>query len=341
MDKIISFFTSTRLMAVLFIVFALAMGIGTFIEDAYNTETARIYIYNAKWFEAIMLLFVVNFIGNIKRYQLHKKEKWATLLLHLSFILIIIGAFITRYISHEGMMFITEGETESHFYSDKNYLTVLVDGDYKGEMRRRTFEKPLLLSPVANNNFSLSEKFNDTKFEVSFKDFKLGAKETVKEDKNGDLYIKLVESGEGTRHEHYLKAGEVQNIHNVLFAFNKPTDGAINIAMNNGIYTIKTPFEGDFMRMADQFKGRVTKDTVQALMFRSLYNMSGTQFVFPEPAIKGKIDYVSNNDYKTKEDAALTVTVKSGDLVKDVTLIGGQGKTEYRNHLNWEIWNIL
>ncbi|RZJ55936.1 MAG: cytochrome C biogenesis protein, partial [Flavobacterium sp.] len=137
----------------------------------------------------------------------------------------------------------------------------------------------------------------------------------------------LVESGEGTRHEHYLKAGEVQNIHNVLFAFNKPTDGAINIAMNNGIYTIKTPFEGDFMRMADQFKGRVTKDTVQALMFRSLYNMSGTQFVFPEPAIKGKIDYVSNNDYKTKEDAALTVTVKSGDLVKDVTLIGGQGKT--------------
>ncbi|RZJ65896.1 MAG: cytochrome C biogenesis protein, partial [Flavobacterium sp.] len=137
----------------------------------------------------------------------------------------------------------------------------------------------------------------------------------------------LVESGEGTRHEHYLKAGEVQNIHNVLFAFNKPTDGAINIGMNNGIYTIKTPFEGDFMRMADQFKGRVTKDTVQALMFRSLYNMSGTQFVFPEPAIKGKIDYVSNNDYKTKEDAALTVTVKSGDLVKDVTLIGGQGKT--------------
>jgi hypothetical protein len=89
MDKIISFFSSTRLMAVLFIVFAVAMGIGTFIEDAYNTETARVYIYNAKWFEAIMLLFVVNFFGNFKRYQLHKKEKWATLLLHVSFILII------------------------------------------------------------------------------------------------------------------------------------------------------------------------------------------------------------------------------------------------------------
>ena len=111
-------------MAVLFIVFAVAMAIGTFIEDAYNTDTARIYIYNAKWFEAIMLLFVVNFFGNMKRYQLHKKEKWATLLLHVSFILIIIGAGITRYISFEGMMPIREGASESRFYSDKAYLSV-------------------------------------------------------------------------------------------------------------------------------------------------------------------------------------------------------------------------
>jgi hypothetical protein len=29
--------------------------------------------------------------------------------------------------------------------------------------------------------------------------------------------------------EHFLKEGEVQNIHNVLFSLNKPTDGAINI----------------------------------------------------------------------------------------------------------------
>jgi hypothetical protein len=62
------------------------MGAGTFIESKYNTDTARIMIYNAWWFEAIMVCFVINFIGNIKRYQLLKKEKWATLL-HLSWIL--------------------------------------------------------------------------------------------------------------------------------------------------------------------------------------------------------------------------------------------------------------
>jgi cytochrome c-type biogenesis protein CcsB len=326
MDKIISFFSSTRLMAVLFVVFALAMGIGTFIEDAYNTDTARIYIYNAWWFELIMLLFVINFIGNINRYRLLQWKKWATLLLHLSFILIIIGAFITRYISYEGMMPIREGATENHFYSDKTYLTVFVDGEYQGEMRRRTFEDDILLSPVANNDFTLKGDFNEIPFKVEYKDFKIGAKETVIEDKNGIYYLKFVESSGGTRHEHFLKEGEVQNIHNVLFAFNKPTPGAINIIKTGDSYTIESPFEGNFMRMADQFQGTVVKDSVQPLMLRSLYNMGGAQFVFPEPAVKGRVDYTASKDMKTKEDCALTVTVKSERQEKEVTLLGNKGK---------------
>ena len=97
--KIYSILFSTRLMAILFLGFAVAMAAGTLIESKYNTDTARIWVYNAWWFEGIMLFFVINFIGNIKRYQLYKKEKWATLLLHLSWIFIISGAFITRYIS--------------------------------------------------------------------------------------------------------------------------------------------------------------------------------------------------------------------------------------------------
>jgi hypothetical protein len=38
--------------------------------------------------------------------------------------------------------------------------------------------------------------------------------------------MKLVEAGDDGRDEHFLKEGEVQNIHNVLFSLNKPTDGA-------------------------------------------------------------------------------------------------------------------
>ena len=75
--KIFSFLFSTRLMAFLFISYAVAMAAGTFIESKYNTDTSKILIYNAWWFEAIHVFFLINFIGNIKRYQLLKKEKWA------------------------------------------------------------------------------------------------------------------------------------------------------------------------------------------------------------------------------------------------------------------------
>jgi len=325
--KIFSFLFSTRLMAVLFLTFAIAMGVGTFIESKYNTDTARILIYNTKWFEAIMVIFMLNFLGNIKKYQLHKKEKWATLLLHLAFIFILLGAFITRYISYEGMMPIREGSAENQIYSDKTFLTIFVDGEYKGQMKRRVFEESLLLSPVTNNDFNVSGKFDETPFEVTYSKYIMGAKEVVKPDANGTLYLKLVEAGAGGREEHYLKEGEVQNIHNVLFALNKPTDGAININTKGEKYTIQTPFEGEFMRMADQLKGKVTKDNEQPLMMRSLYSIGDIRIVFPDPAMKGKVAYESNNDFKAKTHSdALVVKVKAEGQEKEVMLFGSKGQ---------------
>jgi len=325
--KIYSFLFSTRLMALLFISYAVAMATGTFIESKYNTDTAKILIYNAWWFEAIHVFFLINFIGNIKRYQLWKKEKWATLILHLSFIFILLGAFVTRYISYEGMMPIREGASENQIYSDKTFLTVFVDGEYKGEMKRRIFEKQLLLAPTTNNNFSMSENFADTNFEVEYQNFIMGAKEYIKADPKGITYLKIVEAGDGGRHEHFLKDGEVQNIHNVLFSLNKYTDGAININTSGTEYTIQTPFEGNFMRMADKLQGKITKDNVQPLMMRSLYSIGEMRFVFPDAAIKGIVDFKSDNDYKAKtHEDAVTVKLTAEGQEKIVTLLGSKGK---------------
>jgi len=329
--KYFSFLFSTRLMAILFLGFALAMGIGTFIESYYNTDTARIWIYNAWWFELIMVFFMINFAGNIKRYQLYKKEKWATLLLHLSFVLIIFGAFITRYISYEGMMPIREGATANQIYSSNNYLTVFVDGEYHGELKRRVFEQPLLLSPAvyppfASNYFAISDKFDSTPFKISFKDFIMDAKDTIKASANGKVFFKMVESGGGSRHDHYLEEGTVSNIHNVLFALNKPTKGAINITVEGSNTTIEAPFDGQYMRMADKLKGTVIKDVIQPLMFRSLYNVGGAQFVFPEQPINGVKDIVSGNDYKKKNSTdALIVKVQSEGKSVDIVLKGSKG----------------
>ncbi|MHA7059478.1 cytochrome c biogenesis protein [Aquimarina sp. M1] len=323
--KLASILFSTRLMAMLFIIFAVSMAVGTFLEDGYGTTAARIWIYNAWWFEAIMFFFVINFCGNIVRYRLYKKEKWATLLMHLSFILILLGAFITRYISYEGVMPIREGETTAEFLSERTYLTVFLDGEIDGEPRRRIISEELELTEATNNNFTINTDYNKQPVTIQYKDYITGAEMGLVESENGENYLKIVEAGDGNRHDHYLKEGEISNIHNILVAFNTPTKGAINITYENDEYYIESPFDGSYMRMADRKQGLVIKDSVQPLMLRSLYQTAGMQFVIPEPIITGRYDVIPIEIKDKGQQDALIVDVTTNGETNEVKLLGGKG----------------
>lgn len=328
---------STRLMAVLFLVFAAAMGIGTFVESMYSTETARIYIYNAKWFEAIMVFFVINFLGNIYRYNLVQWKKWPVLLLHLSWILIIVGAFVTRYISFEGMMPIREGNTEKVFYSDKTFLTVYVDGLRNGETMRKTLEYPILVTEQGNRSkLPYKDDFDGQQFSIDYVDFIDGAKKGLVPNANGHEFLKLVEAGDGQRHEHFLESGKVASIHNVLFALNNETEGAINIFTEDSTYFIKSVFPGGFMRMADQFQGQVEKDSLQPLQLRSLYNLAGMQFVIPEPVIKGTYGIVEipEEEETDNDQDALVLNVTANGQTVQKKLLGSKGPSEFSEKFN-------
>lgn len=330
-------FFSTRLMAVLFLVFATAMAFGTFIETWYSTETARIWIYNAWWFEVIMAFFVINFIGNIFKYRLLQWKKWPVLVLHLSWILIIIGAFITRYISYEGMMPIREGSTEKVFYSDKTYLKAYVDGQIDGEPKRKILEDDLIVTAEAlKSNLPWEMDFDGQPFTISYVDFIDGAKEGLVEDENGKEYLKIVEAGDGQRHEHYLESGKVSSIHGVLFTLNKETSGAINIFVTDSTYQIRSPFEGNFLRMADQLQGMLVKDSLQDLQLRSLYNTAGMQFVIPEPVIKGSYGVVKVPESQITEATldALVVEVSVGGETVQKKLLGGKGTSNLTEKFN-------
>jgi len=325
--KIASVLFSTRIMAVLFIVFAISMALGTFIESWYSIETARVLIYNTWWFEGIMVFFVINFCGNIVRFNMHKREKWSSLVIHLSFIFILIGAFITRYISYEGIMPIREGETTNMFFSERTYLKLSMDGEIDGEPRRRTVEEAVLLASETENDFDISTDFNGQPVSVEVINYIRGAENGLVLSENGDNYLKIVEAGSGERHDHYLKEGEVTSLHNILFAYNKPTQGAVNITVNeeDGTYSVNSPFEGDFMRMADQFKGAVVADSTQALMLRSLYNVGGMQFVVPEPVARGTYDIVPTKEKNKTQPDAVVLKVSTGGESKTVKMLGKKG----------------
>ena len=259
--KIANILFSTRLTGILFIVFAIAMITGTFLDanqDTSPTPFTRHYIYNAWWFEAILILFMVNFIGNIFRYRLLRKEKWATLILHLAFIFILLGAGITRYVGWEGWMPIREGETENQILTRDIYVTSYIEGDYEvnGQLMRRVVNEKVDFSERLDNEFKIETDYNGTPVEIELEKFIKGAEIDVIPDDTGKSYLKIVESSGGEPHNHFLEDGNQQLIHNVIFTLNAPQEGAVNITETDQGLTIQSPFEGEFMTMATGVQGR-------------------------------------------------------------------------------------
>ena len=62
-------------MGVLLVLFATVIGYATFIENDYDATTARLLVYNTVWFEALLLLMIINFAGMIFTKKLYLKEK--------------------------------------------------------------------------------------------------------------------------------------------------------------------------------------------------------------------------------------------------------------------------
>lgn len=318
MDKLKNLFFSTRLTGILFILFAVAMAVATFIENDYGTQAAKALVYNAKWFELIMVFFVINFVGNIFKYKLNRKEKWPVLLFHLSFILIIVGAGITRYISYEAMMPIKEGQATDKMLSETTYFTAVIDNNevqkqidrnylFAPEIKAKARFIPLI-SKILNvarggNDFSIRTDFKGKDVAINYVKYVPNAYEEFKADDTGTEFLHFVESGGSSRHDHYIKKGEVANVHNVLVAFDKETPGAINILSKKDSFFIKSPQAGNFMVMSTQQQGMIKKDSLQAFNLRALYNLGSVQFVVPEPPTKGKMAIVSGdkdehpNDY--------------------------------------------
>jgi cell division protein FtsW (lipid II flippase) len=86
----------------LLMIFAISIAYATFIENDYGTDTAQALIYQAWWFELLLIAGVINLTGSVFKYHLVNRKKWAILLFHLAFILIILCAGVTRYFVFEG-----------------------------------------------------------------------------------------------------------------------------------------------------------------------------------------------------------------------------------------------
>lgn len=328
MNKFFRLFASPILAVVLLFTFGTSMAIATFIENDFGTSTAWKIIYDAWWFELVMLGLGICFIMNIFKYNLWRLEKWALLMFHLAFIIILLGASITRYASYGGIMRIREGKSSNMIISDNNYLHVhLSDGT-----TTKTIRKRLEFSPISNNDFELNDEFNGLPVSISCNEFVADAVPEIKDDaEHGKAMIQMVVSAGNGRETVFLEKGEIEAIgaHQHKVGFDVDQEGVINITEKDGVFNILSPRNLSTFVMATETAGTIKKDSLHIIQLRTLYRDGDASFVPLTYHPNAEITLVSASekpkDNDEQKDDALVVNVKIGAETKPITLLYREG----------------
>ncbi|MFY0688373.1 MAG: cytochrome c biogenesis protein CcsA, partial [Cyclobacteriaceae bacterium] len=302
MKKLLKPFFSNRLTIVLLFIFGAAMAYATFAENDFGTKAARSLVYDAWWFEVVMVLLSINFVGNIYKYKLWRKGKWSILLFHLAFIITILGAFVTRYFSYEGIMRIREGEASNQIISQERYLDLdVTNGDYEDTYSTK-IKGSVLSQPTFSRDF---EKLN-----ISIDRFVPNAVQGLHPGDFGDEVLEIVIS-DGERRDLYLETKSSFKFLGQDLTFNQSRIGGINIESDDSGLYITSPTLLNFMQMATQLAGTVSPNERSELKLNTLYQTeTGGGFVITQHHIGKKVEYVTAQDKEMAETAADLLIVK-------------------------------
>jgi cytochrome c-type biogenesis protein CcsB len=249
--KYIKFLFSPLLMGVLFIVFAIAMAVATFLENDFGSAAAYNMVYNTRWFELILLLLAVNLVGQVVILRLLRKEKLTIALFHLSFILMIVGAGITRYFGWEGSMHIREGEVQQQCFSNEKYIGYSVK-DKNGAIITSRSDK-YSMTTVSADNYKNEFQINGRNYELILAKIIPNASEVVAESPEGEPIISLLVTKNMMSTETLtLKKGDSKISDEISFGFASPQPADVNISLDSGKFFVLSRFNLGEMNMMTQ-----------------------------------------------------------------------------------------
>ena len=111
MKKLKQFLSSYIATIILLALYAFGLAAATFIEKYHGTDVAKSMIYHSPLFFFLQFLMVVNFVMIVIKYRYFQRRRWALVVVHFAFIVILLGALITYLFGKDGMVHIREGET--------------------------------------------------------------------------------------------------------------------------------------------------------------------------------------------------------------------------------------
>lgn len=330
MKKLSSFVFSMFFTGILVVIFAIAIGYATFIENDYGTITAKILIYNSRWFEILLFILCINIIGSIFKYKLIARKKWTVLLFHISFVIIGIGAMITRYYGYEGSMHIRENSSSDYIISDASYVTVKIS-DGNETIEESTEVK---FSPYTANRFSEKIHFKGQTIHIENQQFMPSAVENIVLDPNGEPIVSLITVMNGSsRKDFTLRNNSLKNLNELTLGFGNNIDTDIQLSLLDGNLYISANDSIQVSGMMSENSETLAANTKTLVNTQKAYTYKNLTFAVKQflPNASVQLAYQQPDQGMSAPDA-MKATISGNGVRKEVIVYGRKGQVgEFSN----------
>ncbi len=304
MKNIFNFLFSPILLATLLFLSAFFMALATFLENDHGAAFSYATVYNAWWFELLLVLLTINLLGRIITRKLYTKKKLPVFLFHFALSIMLIGAGLTRYIGYEGIMHIREGESSSSIALQESGFDIKVSNN-SGLALQYFIKKDFNELQSVNKTYSVGNK----KLNVIVKNYYENAHPKAIPNPAGKIVIGFIASGNGYRGLNYIEYGKTMTIGNITFAFNNNTANAdFNFTLINDSIFLKSS-EAIFVKNNDNTKSIVNEYI--AINKGQLYQTQDlnivVQKIFPEATIIAQA--IASKDESAQPAIELELTI--------------------------------
>ena len=315
---------SMKMAVFMLFAFGALVGAATFIENDYGTQTARALIYKAQWFEVFLGYFVAILVYNIIKYKSYK-TKPAVFLFHFSFLVIALGALVTRYVGYEGIMHIREGDSSHTMVSDVKVLQVHAT---EGE-KSATLEKELYFSTMTDNDLTESLAVGDKKVQVELLKYLPTAQEKAIESEEGKKLLELKISTGQKGEIYYIAKGERKDFGGFYLGYDiEPTTDKPTFLIKEDAsgYKVHFPFVLKTLNMNDKTSAEL-KAGENEFKNRMLYRFGSNAIVLKDIHEKAIVK-LDSDDIKTQRGEAeyMQWKVSVGDESQIITTRPYKGK---------------
>ena len=294
MKQLISLLDSMKMMMILMSIFAFAIGYATFIENDYGTITAKADVFNTLWLEILLALLTLNLILNIYKYKMFSLKKAPLFIFHAGFVVVILGAAITRYYGFEGVMHIREGQSSSVMTSSDTYFSV----NAKAGTQNATSSQIVYLSKRTSNSLSSSLDVDGKSVDVELIEYIPDAIETmVVDNEHGIGVANLMVTGGEKGKSISLKEGTYYETDSVILDFNskgtfdKPV---ISIFKKDGALFMNHPMMLKYLKMDDSSSGELLSSEKEVFALRTLFTVGESSFVLKKFMPRASTKIITN-----------------------------------------------